>query len=128
MFLLEPWLGSFTDPLWDDEHVLNRVLKGLGYFADRDYACEDILVMAANADNNCDYGLFDDYDMEPFDVFLAMTLAARQINSEVENPHIVLTTPSTFFRMMEGNPGALHGCGLHAAWLRLWRNFRVSTR
>jgi hypothetical protein len=101
MFLLEPWLGSFTDPLWDDEHVLNRVLKGLGYFADRDYACEDILVMAANADNNCDYGLFDDYDMEPFDVFLAMTLAARQINSEVENPHIVITTPSTFFRMIE---------------------------
>jgi hypothetical protein len=101
MFLLEPWLGSFTDPLWDDEHVLNRVLKGLGYFADRDYAYEDILVMAANADNNCDYGLLDDYDMEPFDIFLAVTLAARQINSEAINPHIVITTPSTFFRMIE---------------------------
>jgi len=101
MFLFEPWVGPIPDPKRDEEHVVGRVLRGLGYFADRDYQYQDILIMGANGDNNCAYNLLEPYGMEAFDLFESMTLAARRINESVENPHVVITTPGVFFQMFE---------------------------
>ncbi|MCX6624808.1 MAG: hypothetical protein NTY38_27850 [Acidobacteria bacterium] len=110
---------------WDRENLKARVLKGLAFYADRDYPYPHLLMMAANGDNNSGtkwgHG-------ENFELFEWMTAAVRHLNASEKNLRAVITTPSVFFRLMEREyghfaalpaPGAAHGGDWPSTWEEL---------
>ncbi len=107
---------------WDKAHFLERVLRGLSYYADRDYPYDDLLVMAANGDNNIGmrWG-FGDH----FDLYRWMTDGARHLNAMQTTLRAVIATPTPFFKKMESlhrdfaelpAAGASHGGDWPSTW------------
>jgi hypothetical protein len=107
---------------WDKEHFLERALRGLSYYADRDYPYDDLLVMAANGDNNIGmrWG-FGDH----FDLYRWITDGARYLNTMRTTLRAVIATPTPFFKKMESlhrdfarlpAPGAAHGGDWPSTW------------
>jgi hypothetical protein len=83
---------------WDKEHFLERVLRGFSYYADRDYPYGDLLVMAANGDNNrgMRWG-FGDH----FEFYRWAADGARHLNAMKTTLRATIATPTPFFKEME---------------------------
>jgi len=114
-------MNRYVGEKYRNDRLESRVLEALGYFADRDYAHGDILLMGSNGDNNWRGGKGED----PFRLFYWMTEAARRLNAKKNGLRIRISTPTPFFEMMEKKhgpfprfpgPGAGHGGDWPSSW------------